>query len=166
MKKLTIAIFAFAVWLALESCEKPSQEQNTGQEELKTLAFDSIKALEYGADDYGMKRYVMAFLKRGDNRSLDSLQAMELQRKHLQNIEKMAENGDLVLAGPFMSSGDLRGIYIFNVSTVKEAEQLTNSDPAIQEGVLKMELMPWYGSAALMGLNDEHKRITKSNIVN
>lgn len=126
--------------------------------------FDSIKAFEYGADQYGMRKYVMAFLKKGPNRDRDSAEAYNLQMAHMENIGKMAEAGKLVLAGPFMGDGDIRGIYIFNVETVEEAEALTATDPAIKAGSLVMELMPWYGSAALVGVNDEHKRVAKINI--
>jgi uncharacterized protein YciI len=76
----------------------------------------------------------------------------------------MAEEGKLVLAGPFMDGGDLRGIYIFDVETIKEAEELTNSDPSIQAGVLSMELKEWYGSAAIMAINDIHSSLSKKGI--
>ncbi|MGB0390106.1 MAG: YciI family protein [Salibacteraceae bacterium] len=127
-------------------------------------SFDSCLASKYGADKYGMKPYVLAFLKKGPNRELDSNQTQELFLLHMKNIERMAENGDLVLAGPFMGEEDLKGIYIFNVKSIAEAEELTNSDPAIQSGYLDMELMQWYGSAGLMGLNDLHKKVS-ANLV-
>lgn len=127
-------------------------------------AYDSLLAQELGADDYGMKVYVMAFLYRGDATGLDSLQRAELQRAHLDNITRMAQAGDLVLAGPFMDGQDLRGIYVFDVRTVAEAEALTNTDPAIKAGTLRMELRPWYGSAALLKVNELHGQVAKIDI--
>lgn len=88
---------------------------------------------------------------------------MVIQRANLDNIRRMAKNGDLVLAGPFMDGGDIRGIYIFNVSTVEEARVLTETDSAIQAGRLQMELHPWYGSPALMKVNEIHASISKEN---
>lgn len=126
--------------------------------------FDKDKSLKYGADKYGMRKYVMAFLKRGPNRPSDPEKANELQRAHLDNIGRMAESGKLVIAGPFLDDGDLRGIYIFNVSSIKEAEELTNTDPAIIYGSLVMELKEWYGSAALMAVKDIHKEIAEEEI--
>ena len=111
-----------------------------------------------------MKKYVIAFLKRGPNRSQDSITKNKLQRAHLGNINKLAKEGKLVLAGPFLGNDDLRGIYIFNVTTIKEAEELTNSDPAVIAGSLIMELKEWYGSAALMLLNENHKKLAKTEI--
>jgi uncharacterized protein len=127
--------------------------------------YDSISAKKYGADDYGMKKYVMAFLKRGPNRSLDSAKASEIMTAHLKNINRMAEEGKLIIAGPFFGSGDLRGIYIFDVQSIEEAEALTNTDPAIQAGTLEMELMEWYGPAGLMALEDLQKSLTKKSII-
>ena len=76
----------------------------------------------------------------------------------------MAEEGKLVLAGPFFGNDDLRGIYIFDVQSLQEAEDLTNSDPAIKAGVLEMELREWYGSAALIGINEVHESLMKKSI--
>ena len=55
-------------------------------------------------------------------------------------------------------------IYVFNVETVEEAQALVETDPAIQAGSLVMELRPWYGSAALVGVNDVHKTLSKTDI--
>lgn len=126
-------------------------------------AYDEELANTLGADDYGMRRYVMAFLKAGPNRDQDSTRAAELQRAHLDNISRMAEEGNLVVAGPFLDNGEIRGIYIFNVETVEEARKLTETDPAVQAGRLEMELHPWYGSAALMKVNEIHGQISKQN---
>ena len=138
----------------LTACENPTEpvpESATG--------YDAELAAAYGADDYGMKSYVMAFLYAGPNRDRDSLEAAALQRGHMENIGRLAEEGKLVLAGPFMGSDSLRGIYVFDVSTVEEARELTATDPAIRAGSLVMELKPWYGSAALVGVNGVHKRL-------
>jgi len=126
--------------------------------------FDASLAEKTGADKYGMKQYVMAFLKAGPNRDQDSTAAAALQRAHMENITRLAEERKLVLAGPFMDDGDIRGIYIFNVKTVNEAKALTETDPAIKAGRLLMELHPWYGSAALMEINDLHKKLSSDDI--
>lgn len=127
-------------------------------------AFDSLLAQKYGADKYGMKQYVMAFLKRGPIRSQDSAEAVKLQQAHLENITRLAEEGKLVLAGPFLGDSEIRGIYIFDVKTIEEARELTASDPSIQQGRLEMELHPWYGSAALMEINNLHKKFSKVGV--
>jgi uncharacterized protein YciI len=123
--------------------------------------YDSILAAKLGADSYGMKNYVMAFLKRGPKRNQTAEEAKQLQAAHMANIQKMAKEGKLVLAGPFMDDQEVRGIYIFDVRTIEEAKVLTESDPAVQAGRLMMELHPWYGSAALMMVNEWHGKISQ-----
>ncbi|RMF63564.1 MAG: hypothetical protein D6743_10570 [Calditrichaeota bacterium] len=111
-----------------------------------------------------MHRYVLAFLKAGPNRDQNAEEAERLQRAHLDNINRLADAGKLVVAGPFLDDGDLRGIYIFNVATVEEARELTATDPAIRAGRLVMELHPWYSSAALIQVNEVHKKLAKKKI--
>jgi len=161
-------LIGLVFFIGLLSCSNQELEDQQlpelAQENIEVLVFDSLKAAKYGADDYGMKSYVIAFLKKGPNRDIDSTEAYMLQRAHLDNIGKMAEAGKLVLAGPFYGNDDLRGIYIFDVETVEEAEALTETDPAIKAGSLVMELKQWYGSAALMEVGEIHSSIAKEEI--
>lgn len=131
---------------------------------MATISYDSVFAAKLGSDAYGMKQYVMAFLKRGPNRSQDSVTAANLQKAHLENIIRMANEGTLVLAGPFMDDGEVRGIYVFDVRTVEEARALTETDPAIKAGRLAMDLHPWYGPAALPLITPLSKRLEKKSV--
>ncbi len=171
MKQKLIFPLLLPMLLAWAACQTPQAAPPPAPvdlvSEIKTAAangFDSSFARQLGADEYGMKSYVMAFLKKGPNRTQDSLTAANLQKAHLDNIGRMAEAGQLVVAGPFMDDGDVRGIYIFNVPTVEEARRLTETDPAIQAGRLAMELHPWYGSAALPLLFPLHKKLEKTSV--
>ncbi|WP_317170752.1 YciI family protein [Rufibacter sediminis] len=91
-----------------------------------------------------MKLYYLAFLKKGPNRSHDSLTSVKIQEAHMAHINKMAADGKLTLAGPFMDDGEFRGIFIFNVATMEEAKALTEADPAVKAGRLVVELHPWF----------------------
>ena len=126
-----------------------------------STVFDADLAQKLGADEYGMRSYVMAFLKIGPNRDFDADTAREIQAGHMAHIHKMSDDGKLILAGPFLDRGEIRGIFLFNVATVEEARELTAQDPAIQAGSLVMELHPWYGSAALLTIPEVHNSITK-----
>lgn len=157
---VTVILISFAA-----SCTENNDqnaEASPSADSLET-SYDEELANELGADDYGMRQYVMAFLKTGPNPSADSTEAMELQRAHLNNISRMAEEGDLIVAGPFLDNGEIRGIYIFDVRTIEEPRKLTETDPAIQSGAFEMELHPWYGSAALMKVSEIHRQISKEN---
>jgi uncharacterized protein YciI len=150
------------------ACQMNKEEAPTQDSKQETTAdvngFDAELAKKLGADDYGMAQYVMAFLKKGPNRSQDSLARAELQKGHMANISRLAEEGKLVMAGPFLDDGEIRGIYIFDVKTIEEAKVLTETDPAIQAGSLIMELHPWYGSAALKQMGELHEKIAKIDI--
>ncbi|QYH39626.1 hypothetical protein GYM62_12845 [Algoriphagus sp. NBT04N3] len=127
--------------------------------------FDQELADKVGADPYGMKKYVIAFLYRGDRVNEYSAEERdELQKGHMANISRLAEEGKMVLAGPFFGNEDLRGLFFFDVQSIEEAQALTESDPSIKAGVLKMVLKEWYGSAALPLLFDLHSKIAKEDI--
>ncbi|HIO68063.1 MAG TPA: hypothetical protein EYN41_07005 [Flavobacteriales bacterium] len=111
-----------------------------------------------------MKTYVLALLKKGPNRDMTEAEAMELQTAHMKNIQRLADEGKLVVAGPFLDGGDLMGIYIFDVKSLEEARALTESDPAVQRGSLEMELHTWYGSAAMKEINSIHSKLMDRSV--
>ena len=129
----------------------------------QTNTYDSALAKKLGADDYGMKKYVMAFLKTGSVEIKDSVQRRQLLMAHLKNIQRLAKEGKLILAGPFMDDQKIEGIFIFNVESVEEAKALTATDPAVKAGELEMELHPWYGSASLVEIPSLHQKVQKKN---
>jgi len=161
MKNFIETLLCFLIVILLTACSK---KVTVVEDKSADLLYDQALAQKIGADDYGMKTFVIAFLKRGPNRDLPKAKADELQRAHMDNIGKLAEAGKLVLAGPFYGDGDLRGIYIFDVGSIEEAEALTNTDPAITAGSLVMELHKWYGSAATVMINEWHSKIQKTEI--
>jgi uncharacterized protein YciI len=126
--------------------------------------FDKALADSLGADEYGMKSYVLAILKAGSNESKDENFLNTVFRGHMENIGRLSAQGMLSLAGPFGANNkNYRGIYIFNVKTIQEAEELIKTDPAIEQKVLEAELYEWYGSAAIATHLDTHKRIATTN---
>jgi uncharacterized protein YciI len=140
----------------------------TGQEqkpvpETGEVNFDEQLAEKLGADQYGMRTYVMALLKAGPDRSHDEETAAEIQRGHMAHINNMAASGALILAGPYIEGGELRGIFLFDTDSLEEAEALTAQDPAVQAGRLEMELIRWYGSAALMEVPAIHEKISRNS---
>jgi uncharacterized protein YciI len=163
MKKTVFGFFILVSGFSLLifSCTGSSAPEPDQQDSDSISLYDSVLAKQLGADEYGMKPYVMVYLKRGPNRSQDSATAAELQKAHMANINRLAKEGKLIMAGPFMDDGEVRGIFIFDVPTVEEAKKLTESDPAVQAGRLVMELHPWYGSAALVMLDSLHKKVQK-----
>lgn len=90
-----------------------------------------------------MKTYYMVFLKKGNYRTQDSVTVQKIQEGHMMNINKLAESGKLIVAGPFLDDGELRGIFIFDVKSINEAVELTENDPAVKSGRLGYDIHPW-----------------------
>lgn len=126
--------------------------------------YDEKLAKEVGADDYGMRSYVFCVLKTGPAKIEDAAKRNEIFRGHFANMGKLAEQGKLVLAGPFGDAEPWRGMYIFNVTTIEEAEELVKTDPAVAAGIFEYELKKLYGSAALMKINEIHSKVQKKKI--
>ncbi|HTM48907.1 MAG TPA: YciI family protein [Bryobacteraceae bacterium] len=99
---------------------------------------------------YEMTTYIMGLLKRGPNSSSAvSEESKRLQEGHMANIRKMGASGKLVVAGPFADNGDLRGIFIFQNTTMDEAKAMVAEDPAVKAGRLVVEFHPWFAAAGL-----------------
>lgn len=112
-----------------------------------------------------MKKYVFCLLKSGTNTKASKEETKKLFEGHMANINKLAKEGKLVVAGPFMKNDrNYRGIYIFNVETVDEAKALVATDPAIKANLLEAELTPWYSSAALQEITKIHDKIAKTKM--
>jgi uncharacterized protein YciI len=91
-----------------------------------------------------MSEYVFGILVRGPKWTAgETEETKKIQAGHMANINKLAQTGKLVLAGPFESGGERRGVFIFKVATLAEAQSLTGTDPAVIAGRLKIELHRW-----------------------
>lgn len=129
------------------------------------VKYDESLAKSLNADEYGMKKYVFCLLKSGANTTVSKEESKKLFEGHMANINKLAQEGKLVVAGPFMKNDrNYRGIYIFNVETVEEAKALVETDPAIKAKLLEAELTSWYATAALQETVKIHEKITKKKI--
>lgn len=92
-------------------------------------AYDSTLAKKLGGDNYGMKKYVLVILTTGqadikEKKTLDSLFG-----GHMKNIGTLADEGKLVVAGPF-GKNDLtyRGIFVFNTSSIDDTKAMVATD--------------------------------------
>lgn len=131
--------------------EKQNVKTEINDSTISNPNYDAKLAEKLGADNYGMKSYIFVILKTGPNQSTDKTFISNSFRGHLENINLLVEEEKLIIAGPFGKNGNnFRGIFILNnVSTIEEAKELLQTDPAIKEGLLEAEIYKWYGSAAL-----------------
>jgi Uncharacterized protein conserved in bacteria len=113
-----ICAFSFGAY-----AQKEKQAEKTKTEP----AYDAELAKKLGADDYGMHQYVFVILKTGSAKIEDAEKRKEIQAGHMKNISRLADEGKLVLAGPFIEGGDLRGLYIFNVKLTRRSRKVCST---------------------------------------
>lgn len=113
--------------------------------------YNKTLAEKLGGDDYGMKSYHFVILKTGANKTTDQELINTSFRGHMDNINRLVEEGKLIVAGPLGKNEDnYRGIFILNNSkSIEEAKELLQTDLAIKNGLLDYDIFTWYGSAAL-----------------
>ena len=91
-----------------------------------------------------MKRYWLVLLQKGPNRNQDSVSAEKIQAAHMSNINRLAKEGKLVMAGPIGVEDDLRGIFLMNCADSSEVENFVRTDSAVITGRLVMKYYPWW----------------------
>ncbi|MBI1286567.1 MAG: hypothetical protein GC178_03220 [Flavobacteriales bacterium] len=136
MKTLTIFPFLFLPFFCFAQNNNPN--------------YDEKLAKELNADDYGMKSYVFVVLKTGPAKIEDKAVLDSCFVGHFSNMQKLAEEKKLVVAGPMgKNDNNYRGLFIFDVATQEEAQEMMKGDPTISMGIFEVEMYDWYGSAAL-----------------
>ena len=124
-------------------------------------AYDAAKAQAWGANDQGMRSYTFVLLKTGPRRMPDGPERDAMFKGHFANIQRLAQEGLLVYAGPLDGVDGWRGLFIFATADADVARRAVETDPVVINGEMVAELHRHYGSAALVGVNDQHNRLVK-----
>ncbi len=98
--------------------------------------YDRKLAGKLGGDDYGMKQYFWVILKTGSNTTTVREFIEECFRGHMDNINRLAEEGTLIVAGPLgKNENNYRGIFILDkINSIDDAKELLQTDPALATG--------------------------------
>ena len=87
------------------------------------------------------KSYTIVFLnKKPDAEQIDKEASTKLMEGHMANINRLAEEGKLLAAGPFDGGG---GLFILNTTSTEEAESWVSTDPAVQAKRWNLEFLPY-----------------------
>ncbi len=123
-------------------------------------AYDAALAKRVGADEHGMRKYVLVILKTGPTRVPDGPERDAMFAGHFANMDRLAKAGKLALAGPFSKDpAGWRGLYIFAVPDIDQARRLTETDPVVVKGEMVAEYHEWYGTAAAMLIPEWHETL-------
>jgi len=133
----------------------------TAEEQAKRSEFDPALAAQLGADEHGMRSYVLVILKTGPTPVAKGEKRDAMFKGHFANIQRLADAGKLAYAGPLDGVDGWRGLFIFAVPSIEEAKKLTATDPVIINGEMIAEYHEHYGSAALMAVNATHGKLHK-----
>lgn len=124
-------------------------------------AFDPALARTVGADERGMRSYVLVILKTGPTRVPAGPERDEMFKGHFANMKRLSAEGTLVLAGPLDGVDGWRGLFIFASNDIEEARRLVATDPVVMKGEMVPEFHTYYGTAALMLVRDLHDKVTQ-----
>jgi uncharacterized protein YciI len=93
-----------------------------------------------------MKEYWLVMLLKGPNRTHDKATAQRIQAAHIANIDRLAAEGKVVMAGPmgYKYDADLRGLFIMDAKDSATAASYVKTDSAIITGRLRFEVHPWW----------------------
>ncbi len=134
---MKVFLFCSLFSLSLGACNDNTIKQPSNTNTVTASNKDTAQKFE-------MKQYWMVFLKKGPNRTQDSISAAKIQEAHIRNIDRLASLGKIVLAGPMGYDKDLRGIFVIDAKDSAEAASYIKTDSAIITGRLRFELHPWW----------------------
>jgi len=122
------------------ACNNEQKSKNNSAKIVEKYDFSTDTSVYSGE----MKRYWLVFLKKGPTSNHDSVSAAKIQEAHMANINRLAKEGKIIMAGPMGTDGDLRGIFIMDCKDSTEVEKFVNTDTAVMTGRLRMEYYPWW----------------------
>lgn len=157
---LQFLLAALVAASAMSASAEPSEPR--GSTATAPADYDAALAEKLGADEHGMRRYVLVILKTGPTPLPKGEARDAMFRGHFENMSRLADEGKLVLAGPLDGVDGHRGLFILDTPDLEEARALVATDPVIEEGEMRAELHAYYGSAALRMVNDTHRRISRA----
>ena len=90
-----------------------------------------------------IKSYIFSYLVLDEPEKLSEEDMGVAMQGHFANMGKMADAGDLLIAGPLADpriDETYRGIFVFSSGDIEKGKSLFASDPSVKAGVFKSEM--------------------------
>jgi hypothetical protein len=84
------------------------------------------------------RTYIVGLLRHGPNAP-----AGDKTTLNLDSLRRWNKAGAIAIGGLCIDTGDVKGFYIFTVESVEAAQELVNTDPGVQSGILIFEFHEW-----------------------
>lgn len=119
-----------------------------------------------------VRDYVFVFIRTGPLRTPTPEQSREAMQGHFANMQRLADEGKLLIAGPYADprpTPDHRGIFVMDETEVAKGLELANTDPAAEMGVFVMTAHRFTTDRPLTDLprlekEDEARRLADPNV--
>ena len=90
---------------------------------------------------WGQSEFTFVFLnKKIDKEELPKDQIDKLMEGHMANMERLAKEDKLIVAGPFEGGG---GIFIFKSNSIEQVKEWISTDPGVQAKRWNIEILPY-----------------------
>jgi uncharacterized protein YciI len=146
---------------ALLICAAMAMTPALSQAQAPAPAYDAELAKSLGGDDHGMRSYVLVILKTGPRKMPDGDARKDMFKGHFANMERLAKDKKLALAGPLDGVDGWRGVFVIAAPDIAQARSYVETDPVIVNGEMVAEYHKFFSSAGLMMVNDVHNKIIK-----
>ena len=115
------------------------------------------------ADLHAQESYIWVFLNTNPLREeLSEEETADIQRRHMENIMRLAKEDKLLVAGPFNGGG---GIFVMNTADLDQAKEWVITDPAIRAGRFNIEMFTWTSRIGRACLADENASMAEHTFV-
>ncbi len=102
-----------------------------------------------------MQTFTFVYILTGPATDIDAQTQQEAFKGHFSNMSRMAEDGDLLIAGPYWQPqtwDDMRGMWIFATDDIDEALKHAGTDPTGQLGIFVFQALQLKTDDQLMEL--------------
>src|SRR5215218_9516740 len=119
---LVLAVVTLSALPVFAQSERKAEDKPAAQ----SSKYDAELAKKVGADENGMRKYVLAILKTGPkDAEVQGDGRKAIFKGHFENMNRLAAEGKLAVAGPFADpEKKYRGLFILAVETVEAAKAL------------------------------------------